>query len=220
MTTPLGLLLLIAFSLRFIQGFIQNELAVLLACAFGVNAGLVILFHPVLYDGLRHFLFLLPLLAALAALSAAAWLKAPAPKRLKIALAGLLVLHISWVGSEMVKLHPYEYVYFNDLIGGLKGSVSKFDNDYWGASTKESVEWIKNAGLSDPKKVYQIFSSANPYQVYPYLNEQMKWTDHLEGADYYLSTTRDGKDKLAGNAPIAHVVERESIPLCYVFKLK
>ncbi len=111
-------------------------------------------------------------------------------------------------------------MYFNELTGGLKGSAGKFDNDYWSASTREGVEWIKKNGISDPKKIYSINSSANPYQVYPYLNDQMKWTDNLKDADYYLSTTRDGKDKLAGNAAITHVVEREGVPLCYVFKLK
>ncbi len=91
-TTPLGILFLLVLSLRFIQGFIQNELAVLLCCALGVNAGLIVLFRPVLYDGLRHFLFILPILAALAALSAAAWLMAPAPRYLKIVLVTLLFL--------------------------------------------------------------------------------------------------------------------------------
>jgi hypothetical protein len=219
-TTPLGILFLLAISGRFIQGFIQNELVVLLCCALGVNAGLVLLFHPVLYDGLRHFLFLLPILAALASLSAEAWLKTPAPGPLKWVFATLLAINLGGVGFEMLKLHPYEYVYFNELTGGLKGSVGKFDNDYWSASTKEAVEWVKKNALTDPKKPCLINASANPYQVYPYLNEQMKWTDQLKDADYYLSTTRDRKDKLAGTSPIAHVVERESVPLCYVFKLQ
>jgi hypothetical protein len=219
-TIPLGYLLLLAMSLRYTNRFIQNELAVLFVCALGVNAALVILFHPVLYDGLRHFLFLLPILAALAALSAASWIRERAPLALKAILFALVSLNLVFVGVEMFRLHPYEYVYFNEVTGGLKGSVGKFDNDYWGASNKEAVEWIKKNGLSDPKKVYQINSSGNSYQVLPYFNEQMKWSDSLNDADYYLSTTRDGKDKLLDSSKVVDVVEREGVPLCYVFKLR
>jgi hypothetical protein len=124
------------------------------------------------------------------------------------------------VGVGMHLLHPYEYVYFNELTGGLKGSVGKFDNDYWGASTREAVEWVKKNGLTDPKKVYQINSSGNNYQVLPYLNERMVWTDNLKDADYYLSTTRDGKDKRVDSSKIVYAVQRENVPLCYVFKVK
>lgn len=219
-TTPLGLLLLLVSSFRFARRFQQNELAVLLVCAVGVNAGLVILLRPILYDGLRHFLFFLPILAALAALSAASWIKDTAPRSLRVLLLGLVALNMISVGVGMHLLHPYEYVYFNELTGGLKGSVGKFDNDYWGASTREAVEWVKKNGLTDPKKVYQINSSGNNYQVLPYLNERMVWTDNLKDADYYLSTTRDGKDKRVDSSKIVYAVQRENVPLCYVFKVK
>jgi hypothetical protein len=219
-TTPLGIILLLMTSLRFIKRFTQNELAVLLVCALVVNAALVILFHPVLYDGLRHFLFLLPILAALAALSAASWIRESALGLFRPTLFGLVALNLFGVGVEMVRLHPYEYVYFNEVTGGLKGSIGKFDNDYWGASTKEAAEWVKANGLSDPKKVYLINTGGNDYQVFPYLNKRMNWTDSRKDADFYISTTRDGKDKLADPSKIVHVVEREGIPLCYVFKLR
>ncbi len=219
-TTPLGIMLLLVASARFAGRFIQNELVVLLVCALGVNAGLVVLFHPVVYDGLRHFLFILPILAALAALSAAAWFHEPAPRALRIVLFGLVLLNLGWIGVCMIHLHPYEYIYFNGLTGGLKGSVGKFDNDYWGASNKEAVEWVKKNGLSDPKKIYQINSSGNSYQVLPYFNDQMKWTDNLKDADYYISTTRDGKDKRGNPFKVVLVIEREGAPLCYVFKMK
>lgn len=192
----------------------------LLVCALAVNAALVFLFHPVLYDGLRHFLFLLPILAALAALSAASWFWGPKHLVLQALLFGFVVMNLGCVGVEMYLLRPYEYVYFNEITGSLKGSVGKFDNDYWGASNKEAVEWVKNNGLLDPKKVYQINSSGNSYQVFPYFNERMKWTDNLKDADYYLSTTRDGKDKLVDFSKTVHIVAREGVPLCYVFKLK
>ena len=35
------------------------------------------------------------------------------------------------------RLHPYEYVYFNDLSGGVRAAASRFELDYWGTSFAE-----------------------------------------------------------------------------------
>ena len=122
--------------------------------------------------------------------------------------------------DQLVRLHPYEYIYFNGLTGGLKGAQGKFDNDYWGASFKEAVEWLKNNEIKDPKKIYKIYGSGNPYQIFYYFTPNMHWTDHLQDADYYLSYTRDDKQNLADPFKVIHVIEREGVPLNYIFKLK
>ena len=39
----------------------------------------------------------------------------------------------------MVYLHPYEYVYFNQLIGGTRGAEERFETDYWATSYREAA---------------------------------------------------------------------------------
>jgi hypothetical protein len=198
----------------------ENPLYVLVGIAVTVNAAFVLALKPVLYDGLRHFLFLLPILAGIAALSAIEWLRSRPKGILFKIILGLCLFNGLTVVYQLVQLHPYEYIYFNEIIGGLKGSQGKFDNDYWGASFKEAVDWLEKNEATDPKKIYKVTGSGNSYQIFYYFTPNMKWVDELKVADYYISYTRDNKQALVDPSKVIHVVEREGVPLNDIFKLK
>jgi hypothetical protein len=219
-TAPLIILFFLGASFWFVRRKKENLLFVLLALALCLNLALDFIFKPVLYDGLRHFLFLLPIMAVLAAMSALEFWVSFDRILIKKTIIAFSVLGIFAVASHLARLHPYEYVYFNELIGGLKGSEGRLDNDYWGASYREAVEWLKKNEIKDSKRVYRIAGSGNSYQIFYFFSENMKWVDGLKGADYYLSTTRDDRQKAVDPSKVIHVVDREGVPLCYVFKLK
>jgi hypothetical protein len=44
---------------------------------------------------------------------------------------------------EMVRLHPYQYVHFNHLVGGIEGADNKFMLDYWGLSFKQAARALR-----------------------------------------------------------------------------
>jgi hypothetical protein len=219
-TTPLFILFFLASSFIFIKNKMANPLYILMGAAVTVNAAFVLILKPVLYDGLRHFLFLLPILAAIAALSACEWLQQNQRGLLFKIILGLCLFNGLTVVYQMTCLHPYEYIYFNELTGGLRGSQGKFDNDYWGASFKEAVDWLEKNETTDPKKIYKITGSGNSYQIFYYFTPNMKWVDNLKDADYYISYTRDNKQNAVDPSKVIHVVEREGVPLNYIFKLK
>jgi hypothetical protein len=99
-----------------------------------------VVFRPAMYNGIRHFLFVLPPLAVaggLAASVAASWLRrfgrtAPA------AATALFLLGIALPVFDMTRLHPYEYVYFNHFAGGVRGAQNRFMLDYWGLAFKQA----------------------------------------------------------------------------------
>ena len=219
-TTPLFILFFLASSFIFIKNKMANPLYILMGAAVTVNVAFVLILKPVLYDGLRHFLFLLPILAAIAALSACEWLQQNQRGLLFKIILGLCLFNGLTVVYQMTCLHPYEYIYFNELTGGLRGSQGKFDNDYWGASFKEAVDWMEKNETTDPKKIYKITGSGNSYQIFYYFTPNMKWVDNLKDADYYISYTRDNKQNAVDPSKVIHVVEREGVPLNYIFKLK
>jgi hypothetical protein len=219
-TTPLFILFFLGASFKFIQKKTSNPLFILMAAAVAVNGAFYLVLKPVLYDGLRHFLFLLPILAAIAALAAAEWLQRSRRGLFFKIILGLCLLNGLTVAYHLVRLHPYEYVYFNELTGGLKGSQEKFDNDYWGASFKEAVDWLEKNEVKDPNKTVKVTGSGNPYQIFYYFTPNMKWVDNLKDADYYISYTRDNKQTLVDPFKLIHVVQREGVPLNYIFKLK
>lgn len=219
-TTPLFILFFLATSFIFIKSKMANSLYILMGIAVTVNAALVLILKPVLYDGLRHFLFLLPILVTVAALSAIEWFLRDKQGLLFKIILSLCLFNGLTVAYHLVRLHPYEYIYFNELTGGLMGSQGKFDNDYWGASFKEAVDWLEKNETTDPKKIYKVTGSGNSYQIFYYFTPNMKWVDDLKDADYFISYTRDNKQTAVDPSKVIHVVEREGVPLNYIFKLK
>ena len=96
-----------------------------------------------LYDGMRHFMFVYPLMALLAAW---AWyeginLAAKGIIRWGVAavLAVLMALPLMW----MIRNHPYQYIYFNELSGGIENVHARFETDYWMNSMKGLSDWFE-----------------------------------------------------------------------------
>jgi hypothetical protein len=131
-TTPLVLLAGLALALPLLVRRTPRRPAawgLLGAAAFPV--AYVIARHSTLYDGIRHLLFILPPLAALAALGWTALLGArPAPLRGAAALA--LGLGLLEPVAFSVRNHPHQIVYFNPLLGGPRAAAGRFELDYWG----------------------------------------------------------------------------------------
>jgi hypothetical protein len=91
----------------------------------------VIARNSTLYDGIRHLLFVLPPLAALAALGwDTALRRTGGPARL--GLAALMLLGFAEPIAYQIRNHPHHAVYFQPLAGGPQGAFSRFELDYWG----------------------------------------------------------------------------------------
>ena len=106
---------------------------------------LAMITRPALYNGVRHFIFVVPPMAVLGGL-AAAWVieRATAYGRIGVtALAAVLAAGLAVPVIGMVRLHPYEYVYFNALAGGVRGAQSRYMLDYWGLAFKQAAEALR-----------------------------------------------------------------------------
>ena len=98
-------------------------LLIVLAAALPVL--LVVALRPAMYNGLRHFLFVLPPLAALGGLAAAWIYEIAAGKPLIILLSGvILAIGLALPVANMIRLHPYEYTYLNSASGGVAHAAS------------------------------------------------------------------------------------------------
>lgn len=43
----------------------------------------------------------------------------------------------------IIRLHPYQYVYYNVFTGGPRGAAKRFTAmDYWGSSYREATAWL------------------------------------------------------------------------------
>ena len=99
---------------------------------------LTMMMDSALYDATRHFLFLLPSLTCLFGLVFVQLTDRFNRKIIYVVTILFLIYHV----SIMIKLHPNEYIYYNQTVCGLKGASSNYENDYLGNSYKEGVSLL------------------------------------------------------------------------------
>lgn len=65
-------------------------------------------------------------------------------KRIIINVSAIVVILVLLIGPirHIIANHPYEYVYFNGLVGGTKAAFGNYELDYYYNSTREASEWV------------------------------------------------------------------------------
>jgi hypothetical protein len=181
-----------------------------------------VLLRSALYDAVRHFLFVIPPLAVLAAAAIESSLRPPMPRAVRAAVAAAALAAAAVTARDMAALHPYESVYFNRLVaGGLRGVDGRFETDYWGNSYREGIEWVmKNV----PGEGIRVANCSNPFQTSYYLRETAAGTRFIpvlleQNPDILLATTRGDCYRNAGGR-VLHTVERQGVVLLYVLDLR
>ncbi|MEI7803182.1 MAG: glycosyltransferase family 39 protein, partial [Bacteroidota bacterium] len=118
--------------------------------------------HSPLYDGLRQFLFLIPLIAVLAALTWSYLLTELKPKAITYIVAFIFLSGLALPLRFSFANHPNEYVYFNEIIGGIKGANGKFNTDYYMNSVRKTAEWFKQSDMfKNANKEHKILLATN-----------------------------------------------------------
>lgn len=104
-----------------------------------------------IYGGVRQIMEFVPAMALLSGLGAvhlSQWLKRIFPQRLQLSIWQVVIVTL-FIPHLLVilKLHPNENVYFNSLIGGLKGASDKnipyFGNSF-GNTYFQAVQWLNS----------------------------------------------------------------------------
>jgi Dolichyl-phosphate-mannose-protein mannosyltransferase len=184
-----------------------------------------ILSRSTLYDEMRHFLFVVPLLAVVAAHWTARLLQHVAGWRplVRDALATLAIVYAAVHLYLMAALHPNQYVYYNVLAGGVAGAQGKFDLDYWDNSLGELGEQLVNYAVS----LYGERATTMPLRLRvcghapslrPFVPPAWDVSSTVEQADFYVSHTRFICGD-AVNGPVVASVERLGTELSYAVDL-
>ena len=64
------------------------------------------------------------------------------PVLLNVSSVALVLVLLIGPIRHIVANHPYEYVYFNELVGGTKNQLGQYELDYYYHSTREASEWV------------------------------------------------------------------------------
>jgi hypothetical protein len=114
-------------------GFLSLTVIFPLACQ--------VISHGPAFTGLRHFLFVIPALAALAGIGLDQILTVLATRGRLPEAAGAAIgaACFLWTAGTLVRLHPDEYLFYNPAVGGLHGASRRYDLDYWFNSMPEAI---------------------------------------------------------------------------------
>jgi hypothetical protein len=189
-----------------------------LATAIAFPFAYFIVARPVTYDSIRHFLFVLPPIAVAAGLTGD-WLIALALRNslaAKSAAASVLAGWIGWQVGTIVDLHPNEYVYYNRLVGGVKGAENRFELDYWGNSYHEAVDKLVDRLRAERGPVgtiptYHVAVCSSGISASTFFPSFLKLADSAEQADFYISVTRLGCDTELEGEEIVRVTRDDAV---------
>lgn len=175
---------------------IRNNLAslTLVLLWFVILVAYVLSRRPAMYDGLRHFLFILPPIFIFTGFTFEFLIDHLAPPWLY---AGLIVLLLLPGLVGVAQLHPYEYTYYNSLIGGTSGAFRQYETDYWLTCYKESVETLERT-LDTPANLYvhrEAYIADYYASEHITVHELRGAVDQVQPGDYVLVNTRTNEDR-------------------------
>lgn len=178
--------------------------------------------HGPAFSGMRHFIFVLPPLAMLAGigLDHALRLASRIGATFAAAAFAVIVAALAWNGSLLVRLHPYEYLFYNPLVGGLQGASRRYVTDYWFTVMPEAVSRLERyiARTDPPEARGRVYTVALCGPRDTFLHNQppnLRWAQDWETADFFIAPTHMNCDQDI-NAKVAVTIERLGVPIGYV----
>jgi dolichyl-phosphate-mannose-protein mannosyltransferase len=124
----------------------RKSILLMLAVAATLPLVIAMVKRPALYNGIRHFIFVIPPMTVLAGTAFAwgmNWLKENRrswqPAAVAVFSFGLLLPL-----AEMIRLHPYQYTHFNHIAGTVRGADDLFMLDYWGLALKQASDGLRD----------------------------------------------------------------------------
>jgi hypothetical protein len=233
-STPVAYLLLFPVGLFFIvkqictgrgNFIIQKQQQLLVLIVFFLPLLMVIILKSPVYDAWRHVFFIYPafIMIVLYGLQYI-YIRIKWKMVFMLSLTLIIGLHL----FQLIRLHPYQNVYFNFLAGkDMKDIKKNFELDYYGVASKQGLEYILK---NDTSRTLNICAEQYPQRLnIMYLPEEQRNRIKLVGleyADYFICQYRfhrndyDFKNEFfsakVGNASILSVFklsdsERKSI---------
>jgi hypothetical protein len=151
--------------------------------------------------GLRHFLFAVPVFAVLAGIGFDALLDELAAhgRALSIGTGVAIAALLAWNGVILVELHPYQYLYYNPLVGGLEGASRLYVTDYWVNSMNEAVDeleaYLVTNVRDDPHRKYLVAVCGERLPFEKEAGPGLQWTDNWGRADFFIAPTHMNCDR-------------------------
>ena len=225
---PIGLVMMTIFEIKKLK---SNLLIIFLAALFPVIMALKN--NAVFYDSWRHLLFVYPFFVIIAVYGFYFLISKIKSTILKSVMALLIAVTLIHPVFWMIKNHPFEYMYYNEISGGTQQNDVNFDQDYWNLCTQMSLEWlIKNDKINETKDTITIATNStavlydlvkNKYHLKKikvvecgFKRRSMeKWNYHILSRKFMNAQFITDKFE---KAPAYHQIYQDGIVVCNIMK--
>jgi hypothetical protein len=171
--------------------------------------------HGPAFTGLRHFLFVLPMLSILAGVGLDAAVSFVGRWRpAAVALSAAIAVALAFDASLLVRLHPFEYMAYNQLVGGLPGANRRYVMDYWVNIMPEAVKDLKGyldlqrppAGVQDRGRyTVGVCGERVSFEREAGSDVRLVWTPNWNEADFFISPSHMDCDSVLGGTVVARI---------------
>jgi hypothetical protein len=160
----------------------------------------------------RHLLFVYPFFMILAAYPVSLMLDFLKGNLARLALIGVVSLCIAGTIVEIYRLFPYQYSFYNSLVGGFRGPAS-LARDQGRSAEREALDQI--AAKINVGTVVRIYSCGSKLNIMSHPGFER--TDRQEDADYVIALRHGcSPDKFEG-LPVVGEVGREGVLLARIY---
>jgi hypothetical protein len=194
LTEPFWLLTILGGVLAFWKSDNKQRFTLaLLALWFFIPVAYVLLRRPAMYDGYRHFLFILPplfIFTGFAFQFLFQWLKRTWQKSV------LVIALLTFGILPIIQLHPYQYAYYNNIAGGVDGVFRNYETEYWLTCYREAMLQFNEQAPAGS----QLYVRREPYIAAYYASENIVIRDfrteqnEMQSGDFYLANSRSNED--------------------------
>jgi hypothetical protein len=180
----------------------------------------VITLHSVLYDGWRQMFFIYPPFVLLSIYV----INFLFERKFEKILLPIIAIALIPVVVFMVKNHPFQQVYFNAFVDHKSSEYLRdnFDFEYWGASYKQSLEYILE---NDHSTSISVAVGNNPGRLNRLIipakdRARLKFVS-MDEATYYITNFRYRKKGIAKTEhPMWHAIKVGNNTVNGIYKLK
>jgi hypothetical protein len=173
----------------------QSRQALVVWAAALLPIGFVMLKGSTLYDGVRHVLFVIPLLAVIASYGFTRLL--PFLLRQPVLTAAGIGAFAGYQLYMLAALHPLEYIAFNTVAGGVQGAYGRFDMDYWALAAPVALRRLEDRldlevpnPFSDKPPSLVICIRWREAMVQPMYRRPWRLETDPDKADFLIATER------------------------------
>jgi hypothetical protein len=203
----------------------RKTILTMLALAATLPLMVAMVKRPALYNGIRHFLFVIPPMAVMAGFGFA-WILERVRRQGVMAMVGVSAVFISALLlplTEMIRLHPYQYTYFNHVAGTVRAADALYMLDYWGLALKQASEELREQ-LEERQEVppanrkwkVAVCGPQQPARVALGDEFSIGWDSHA--ADFAMTL---GEFYCKGlNAPVLVEIKRDDVVFARVYDIR